>query len=215
MKKLISILAIMVVLVGSVFADVNGQTSNGTAVIDIKATIAESHPTFQLKAKTITTQATGENGDILISTVANDSPTHGKVTIATDHLLTANAVIVFAIEQNNSSRSTANYTLGVAATNLTLDNYATVGASTLEADEYFEVALSGLTAADGYGSTSTNGVKITPATGSFAADYDGKVVDGSTTAVELATFTATWTKKPNAVAGNYSATVTLTITATN
>ena len=36
------------------------------------------------------------------------------------------------------------------ATNLTLDNYATVGASTLEADEYFEVALSGLTAADGY-----------------------------------------------------------------
>ena len=214
MKKLIAILMVLAIVAGFAFAAVNGATSNGTAVIDVKATIAESHPTFQLFAKTITTQDTGDNGDILTSSVAAE-PTHGKVTIATDHLLTQDAVIVFAIQQNNSSRSTANYTLGVAATNLTLDNYASVGASTLEADEQFTVAISNLSVATDYTSTSTKGIKITADTASFAADYDGKVVDGSTNAVELATFKATWTKNPTAVAGNYSATVTLTITATN
>ena len=227
MKKLIAILTIAIVLVGAVFADpapVNGSDSNGSAAIDVKCVIGEQHPTFQLLAKTITTQATGDNGDVLFSDVAAENPTKGQVTLTTNYLLDASANIVFAVMQTNKSRSTANYTLGISATDLKLDNYAAVGTENLDTDEFFAVTLSEVAAASSYGASSTNGLKITPASvstangtssSSYAADYDGKVIDGSTTDVEIATFKATWAQKANAVAGSYSATVTLTITATN
>ena len=79
MKKLITVLTIMVILVGAVFAT-TGDTSNGTAVIDIKVTISNEFPTFRLKATTITSgsQASGYND---YSDVASSNPTHGSLRI--------------------------------------------------------------------------------------------------------------------------------------
>ena len=64
MKKLITILTIMIVLVGAVFAtpSAKAQEADGNAYIDILATILEDAPRFELTVKSGASADSGSDG---------------------------------------------------------------------------------------------------------------------------------------------------------
>ncbi len=202
MKKIITILAIMMILVGSVFA-ATGDSSNGTASLDVTIAISAQYPTFQLKSGSVT--------DNVASTHA-DSYDPADVALTADSLLSEDQPVSFDIVQLTRSSAKATYWLTVTATNMDLvkdASGATISTLSDTGTQRFTVASTTpsvsapTTAVTGISNNGTSGNKL-------VAIYDGTTVAANTT---IGSFTATWNKNANAVSGDYKATVTLTVTA--
>ena len=226
MKKLIAILMVLAIVAGFAFAaDPIKTDSNGTSVIDVRTTIGEQFPEYQLKAISIT-QDTG----VITTAVAVKDGAHGLVTINTNDLLTADVVVGFEINQIANSRTSVGYDLSVKATDLVLNeinqtNNTMAPKANPADDEKFEVSLKTT-----FASTDTDAelLTITPTTtdegnfagtdGGFTVQYlDGKFVNVETategTVKQIGTFSYQWAKNKTAKVGDYSATVTMVVTA--
>lgn len=214
MKKLITILAILIVLVGAVFA------ANTTADIRVSTEIGEVAPGFKLAFKALTENsntATYQTGYTSAESVAAESnPTKGQIVITTNDMLSKDADITFAVKQTVAkARKIANYTLSVATTDLKL--YAvpnpTTGADETPSSAQIaasKFALSGDAAATITGvDNATYYTHGNPGT-TVTFNFNGTPVPADT---EIATFNYKWNKNADAIPGKYQADVVLTITA--
>ena len=221
MKKLIAILTIAIVLVGAVFATdpINGDTSDGTGKVVVTAVVSEQHPLFQIKT-TSTTDTAGVSaiGKVSQSIATTDpaDPSTGSVTLTTDYLVNNDsATVSFSIGQINRSSSTAKYYLTVTAaplkrvadpagTAVSTYNAATEVFPLAEGDEAPEITrrtVTGITIGAG---TTTNIMSL---------QYSGATITPTNNYLELGVFSVTWTKNANALAGTYTADVTLEVEA--
>ena len=212
MKKLIVILAIMIVLVGAVFAEEVKGDAAGTATINVTTSIGEEFPRFQIVATSIT-GAGGDLGDA--ATIA----ANGSVEIDTNDLLTKSAEILFTINQIKDSRATVGYTIKIKATNLVLKDV--VSPATDERFLYSVKENAGFTATG----TVANVITVTAKTstdqgfdtvdGGFDVQYlNDKYIEASANEPKaIGTVTYVWAANKTAKVGDYDATVTMTITA--
>ena len=224
MKKLIAILTIAIVLAGAVFATDPVKTdSNGTSIVDITTKIGEQFPEYQLKAISIT----ADTGAVTRAIAVKDGQ-NGLVTIDTNDLLSADVEVGFEINQIVNSRTSVGYDISIKATNLVLNetvNETTAPKANPATDERFLVSLTTTFATT---DTDADLLTITPITeksgnfagtdGGFNVQYlDGKFVnveaatDGSVK--QIGTFTYKWAKNQTAKVGDYTATVTMVVTA--
>ena len=203
MKKLITILAIMIVLVGAVFAD--------TANLLVTTEVTEVAQTFKLNLKEV---ATGNNkatfSDSAAESVVESTPTTDDATITTNDMLTKDATVTFNVLQTTTdARKTISYTLSAVVEDLTLyelpdhttPTNAQITANKFAADTPLARTITAVDHSEYY----THGDAGT----SVAVNFLGTPVPANT---EIATFTCTWTHNANAIPGFYRANVTLTIT---
>ena len=221
MKKLIAILTVMIVLVGSVFA-VNQE---GSAAINITATIDQELPTFQLNIKS---DETATEGKPAVS-VGDDAATTAFTSASVNSLKGGTDVEVhFEITQTHDARLGENsakhiYHFSVAATNLVLQNAQGTGdAATQNDNTRFEVvdgtpdinslSTNATTASDITVRKDTQHGETTITTATVEAGtvtYKGGLVPTSTV---LGNFIVGWHGNAGAAPGTYKATVTLTVT---
>ncbi|MCQ2411556.1 MAG: hypothetical protein MJ057_01245 [Sphaerochaetaceae bacterium] len=205
MKKIITILAVMLIVVCAAFAD--ATEPNGDAKILVNAKIGNQYPAFQLQAVGVADAKGSISGS---ADKALKGETKDAVTITEDALLGGNVTVNFAINQVKMSRTKVGYVLTVTATDLKMVNDASGAAYTgaIDANKKFEVSGN---------PTITKGTAgeytYTEAANALTVRYNGKKVDASTAnAVQLGTFSCVWQQNADADAGDYQATVTLTIT---
>ena len=230
MKKLIAILTIAIVLVGAVFADptvAGSQAANGDAKIVVKATIEEDFPAFALKVKS---GATIEGGAVDVSTTEVTTANSPIAVINDDSTLTTNngsASVVFSIIQKDKSVTTAHYQFGVVVSNLvlvkTVDGAinrsldAAISAADTDTETFGVVAANPAIAAVGASDTTFQVISVnevtTNNTSALKIKYTGNPFNVAAAETEIATFTAAWNANVNAKAGEYQATVTLSVTA--
>ena len=219
MKKLIAILMVLAIVTGFVFAsDPLGTTSNGSAAIEINATINPAYPLFQLRATGFGTNNEASSSEDFTNPVTDNVENNGannpaSITITADDMLTKSAVVNFDIYQRNDARAMAKYDLAVTATDLLLVQKAdgTAVTSGQTAAQKFTVSPTTITVTPATGAAVAN-VTLSGATaGKLTAQYNGGPVAETT----LGTFACTWAANASAEAGQYKATITLTVTATN
>ena len=231
MKKLITILAIMIVLVGAVFAtpSAKSQEANGNAYIDILATILEEAPRFELKVKSgataVTTTGYGTN-DTIDAVDPSDTTIDYSELSAADAAALANgsstATVKFSINQIQSARTNANYKLTLTVGDLNLIEYSNGSTPTgaLDENEVFTVKSTSLVV--GSAGASIKGAVLTTvemasvsASGlELTVDYHGVVAANATdNKKELGELTVEWNHNADAVSGKYQAAITLNVTA--
>jgi len=210
MKKIITILAIMIVLVGAVFADptvAGSNASDGTAQMIIKTTVTEQFPTFALK----TTNNASGSASVVANPFEAEAPENAT---ADDALIAASGTyaVTFGIYQTTTSRTSALYSFSYTATDLVLTDLAdgthvrNVGTEVQDATEKFTInATSGVTV-----NTSTGFAPKAGAGNEHIIHYTGSNVAANT---DVATFTVTWNKGNDQKAGDYKALITLTVAA--
>ena len=213
MKKLITILTIMIVLVGAVFAvGPEPEDAEGTATINVKTAIGPQYPTFQLKVTT----ATSGQGDVNFSTVGG---ANGQATIDTNALIANPVTLAFAIDQITNSRCTVNYTINIKATDLVWAGAADPAAPA--ADEFFDVsAIGSLTATGAINNKRTvavaqqgikDGYEAALSVGYLGGKFINVTKQENPDGKEIGTFSYTWAKNEDAKVGNYSATVVVEV----
>lgn len=193
MKKVVAILATMIVLVGLVFAANNEQ-------LIINATVNAVPPTFHIQGK------------VSDGSSWTDGATSGSTNIINTGINIAenNVAIDIRILQDNKSKYSSTATLTIKATEL---------ANTATGFTTYKTALPGvsglITAAATVASHISVAVPTTPATPSatrnvqYVLTYDGHNVNGtSNNTVQVASFTYTWTAAEDLPLGNYQATIT-------
>ena len=189
MKKLSTILAIMMVIVGSVFAT-TGDT------LYVTATVAKVQPAFTMYGGTTTSYG-------------SEGKTGGKVaanTVAAGNPATANIDVYIKIEQNNKSfyKDETGFDLTITATALKLD-----GTSTTYLTNAPKATLDTEV-------TDTDHLVITQSgANSNVVTYNLKYPTGVPVAAAtvIGTFKFTWDAKDTLPVGNYEATITLAYTA--
>ena len=212
--NLITILTIMIVLVGAVFADPEAKgDAAGTATINITATIGAEYPRFQILASAISTAS----GTISGSKAVVGTP--GAVTIDTNELLTKAAVITFTVNQIKDSRATVGYSLKIKANDLILAGTTRGEEAT---DEHFTVSkTAGFTATGTVANVITVTEKsstddgFTSYDGGFDVQYLNNKYIAATDAdpKEIGTVQYTWAANNTAKVGTYNATVTMEVVA--
>lgn len=217
MKRILIALLMMAVVLTGVFA-VDGYkgandtkaSSNGTAQINITTSIKQEWPKFQLATKSgVDADATND----VDKTDANHSDAVLTVTTLADTEGTAS--VGFAINQISDSRTKDNYTLTVTATDLLLVEKANGTGVSFDAahtdDQKFPLATGSATPAVTAvtGATVTN-IAPTASGNVLTTAYNGKKVK-TDSAIELGTFTVTWTSNLDAEAGDYEAHIVLTV----
>ena len=216
MKKfLIALLMMAVVLVGVFATDgykapSTQAASTGTAQINITTSIKEEWPKFQLATKSGVDANVTDN----VNSTAGDH-TDAVLTVTTLADTEGTASVGFAINQISDSRTKDKYTLTVTATDLLLVEHADGTALAFDAahtaDQKFLLASGSATPAV----TAVTGVTVTnidpTASGNvLTTAYNGKKVK-TNSAIELGTFTVTWTSNLDAEAGDYEAHIVLTV----
>ena len=205
MKKVIATLIIAIVLIGAVFA-------TDDAAIQVTVKVNELVPTFKLitSGNTNLKEGTSEGSDAV---AASGSSTPGSITLA-DSVGAAladgtDAAVKFNIVQvpnaEGKIKTTKTYSFEITATDLKLNGTET------DANKKFTVkTVSSITKITD--AIDSRYATITPGT-TASIQYTGKNyhVDAD---VSFAEFTVTWTGNDAAVAGDYQATVTLTMTTT-
>ena len=223
MKKLITILAIMIVLVGAVFASDPGykptdtpastkSTGDGDAVINVTATIGSEWPKFQLATKTgaaVVPSAVGGDEDAALSSANVSALTEAD---------SGSVTVTFGINQISDSRTTDNYTLTVTATNLVLVQPLggeAIAWNTAVATEDVTERFVTTTPAPQISKKSVDNITMNDSVaGTLKLDYNGKKIKaGTASALELATFDVSWTKNSSAQAGDYKSVITLHVQA--
>jgi len=223
MKKLITILTVMIVLVGAVFAvDETPAAATGATQIDITAKIEVVAPRFSLATDDATDLVANVEADIV------NGKTAGNITVqktASFQQTKATALgagtaqtISFVIKQTANSRIQTGYNLTVTATDLKKDGTSTTP------HEFFTCttknpAVSGIAAV-------TDGVQPSPTTlatfaplaqdsNTLVATYAGGAIDVSTKLTNnvIGSFDVSWDGDPLAAAGTYKASIILEVAA--
>ncbi len=200
MKKLITILTIMIVLIGAAFA-------TDDAKINLTVTLAEKVPTFKL--------ATFNNTNVLGEEVSDAIEANGKNTPAAATFETAVsetladggvATVNFAIVQvkpNNINKIKTTHTYSFTATATALQHAS-------ESDNFAVKAISSITAIenaiDAEYATITDGNPL-------SIQYTGKTYNAAAE-VSFAKFSVSWQGDATARPGAYTGSVTLTMTTT-
>ena len=229
MKKLITILVIMIVLVGAVFAapSAKAQEANGTALIDVIATILEESPRFELAVKSGATPVSGGANDGIDAVSSDTTIDYSELSAADAAALAVDtdATVVFSINQIASARSNATYDLTVTAGDLELIEYSdgsdAPASASLKANEKFTVKTASTTLEVGSAGASIKGAVLTSVemasvavSGSvLTVDYHGVVAASTDAKKELGKYTVVWNHNADAVSGKYQAAVTLTVAA--
>ena len=196
MKKLIAILVIAIVLVGSVFAATNEEL-----LITVEVKCVE--PTFALIGGTATSAPTasadlssGKTG-ITVTTAAQASNNHtstSTISLADDAIINGNVVIYCFVKQTTvDAKSKTTYKFSATATPLT-DGTNSTGNPTVS-------DFSAIT-----GSNVTGGRTTTTTSTGAQTQYAGKKCP----AADLASFNVAW-EQTDLPPGNYNAYITLTI----
>ncbi len=212
MKKAITILAVLIVLIGAVFA------TDTNAAIRVSTEIGEVAPGFKLAFKELAQGNTATYVDgytTAESTAVESNVEKGQIVITTNDMLTKDAKITFAVKQSvNKARKIANYTLSVATTDLKLYKVPspTTGA---DIDPTPAQIAANVFALEGNAAATINPVDNATyythgnAGTTVTFNFTGASVPENT---EIANFTYQWNKNANAIAGKYQADVTLTVT---
>ena len=220
MKKLIAILAIMVVLVGAVFAT---DPNTGNTAVRVVTTVGVEEPSFKLTTTLATSGVLGSNAPVVFAddpTVVDASATDAYHVISPNTLTSTTqqtTSVDFAIMQTQASKSYKYYTFTVAVSDLELvkkyDNegnlvdFALGEGQSFANDQFFACTTPAPNPVRG---TSDTNIADQQIAAGYKIKYNGvKVNEG----VQIATFTCTWTNKPEAVPGQYEATVVLTVAA--
>ena len=224
MKKVFAIIAIMVVLVGSVFAVENAI--NQTSTITVKTLVQRSLPEFKLVGSlsatdavptgTITTVATHNNPQ----TAAYDG---GAVNAEAIDISIDDITVYFAIYQTNMANVRASYNLAYTAGQLVRMS-AQNSATAATGDEAYTINPTGTVGANGTAVVTSAIVAAEEnetylaldATTNLVAAYTGRVnqpAEGqSVSDLLLGTFNVKWLKDVEAKDGYYRADVVLAVT---
>ena len=198
MKKLIAVLAIMMILVCAIFADTTSSE------LKITLTITSVEPTFTLYgSKTSSTASTGA-GMTAGAVVASKNTSTTTVALDEDAIINGDTYLYCVVKQSNSGvKSTTTYKLTAEATALT-DGTGTAGHYTAAPTVSDITAISASNVTDGR--TITTGTAATGATVAYAG--------ATCAAADLASFNVNWPQTDLVPGITYSAYVTLII-ATN
>ena len=219
MKKVFAIIAIMVVLVGAVFAVEN--EINQTSTITVKTLVQRSLPEFKLVGSltatngeptgTITTVATADNQT---AAYEGDAVNAEATDISIDDI-----TVYFAIYQTNQANVRASYNLAYTAGKLVRMSAQNSSTAATGNDAY---------TINGNGSVGANGTAVVTTaieandaenetylalddTTDLVAAYTGRVSQDQTDLL-LGTFSVTWLKDVEAKDGYYRADVVLAVT---
>ena len=202
MKKVITVLAILVVLTSAIFA---AEAAGSTNIIRIKSTVLRQDPTFSLKAtnsgSSTVEAADGETTDLVVA----------------EDISQSDITVTFGIYQTAAAKNRFVYSFQVGVTELkkvnqsgaviTGDGAYTVETGVLMADpdntNWYDDAN------DGIGDATAPSVTDNVLSGTV--EFDGEaVVDADDDA--KTTFNVTWTSDREAPAGDYMADITMTVT---
>ncbi len=198
MKKIITVLTILAVLAGALFATSESHS------IKITVTIDNSEPTFTLKTT---------SGADQVSTTADAAAVEAALSSANKTALagaSGTADVGFAIQQTSNANSVSTYRLYVTVSDLVL----TSNGSPLEnptSTEKFTVVSAHPTISGG--DTVTNITYPVPEVADeyYRVKYDGVVNLTNATPITLGTFTVSYSANANAKPGDYVSTVSLSI----
>lgn len=196
MKKLIVILAILILVASSVF---------GVEVIRLKSVVESKNPTFVLRAGLSPDSFDRESDDDTMSTL-------GWETIEKS-ILKENIVVYFQIAQKGTAKRVGKeFALSIEATEMIL--VSNEDGSELAPDTEIHKTskgrisdLSAVNPEESNVSVTLSGGAATKDTVSLITEYKGKVEDGT----PIATFTVTWAKDVEAPDGIYQASVILRV----
>ena len=213
MKKFLAILLVFVVVVAGIFA--TAPAVNDSAALTINAEIKAQYPVYSLQATSWVAGGAGTDANLGSAAAVLATPGTSTVVIGDDVLTTTDTTVEFTIAQTSLSRVKGTYTLGVEATNLVIDKI--VGSdgnkTNATADEksanFFAVSAAPTITKGASGTAPDHTSMVNSSAGSLAVTYDGKKVSEDTT---IGKFQYTYTHNEDAAAGDYTGTVTLTIT---
>ena len=219
MKKLITILAIMIVLVSAVFATEDPNEGNTSLKVVTLVTVIE--PTFKLQTTKAVSGVLGSAVPGVMGTVTSpDNNTTDAYHVINTNTLTSKTEtetsVDFEIIQTRTCKSYMYYTFTVAATDLQLkkvyDNSGALVDFTPAQTGYAnnQKFVCTTTAPDPERGTSDANIEDQTIAAGYKIKYNGVQVDEET---QIATFTCTWTNNPEGMPGQYEATVTLTVAA--
>ena len=206
MKKLITILTILTVLVGAIFA------SEDVHQIKLTVTIPETVPSYILKTTSGAADASATAGQTSTAALSEANKTALLGASGT-------ADVAFAIQQVSNSRTLAGYTMTVDASNLVL-----LSTSDNSINRTFDDAITQATVNEKFTVVSatpnltkgseTNIAYTGNGTSSLHVKYNGVMVAATTQApVAIGSFTVSYNANSTAKPGNYVASVKLSVTA--
>ena len=197
MKKLIVILAVLILVAGSVFAD-------ETHVIKIKTTVESKTPTFVLKAGLSPDSFDRESDDDTMNTL-------GWETIEKS-ILKENVVVYFQIAQKGYARKNGSkFLLSIEASEMVREQNED-GSELGPDDERYKTTkgviseINPINAEESNVEVAVSG-SIDKSTAEIMTEYKGKVEDGT----PIASFVVTWEKDVKALDGIYQASVILKV----
>ena len=197
MKKLIVILAVLILVAGSVFAE-------ETHIIKIKTTVESKTPTFVLKAGLTPDSFDRESDDDTMNTL-------GWETIEKS-ILKENVVVYFQIAQKGlAKKNGAKYLLSIEASEMV--RMQNEDGSELSPDDERYKTTKGVISEINPLNAEESSIEVVisksaeKSTTEILTEYKGKVEDGT----PIATFTVTWAKDVEALDGIYQASVILKV----
>ncbi|MBR1583209.1 MAG: hypothetical protein IJ663_05650 [Spirochaetales bacterium] len=218
MKKVFAIIAILVVLVGAVFAD---APSTGTANLKVVTLIQVIEPIFKL------TTAASDSGVLVgtpatVATMETPTTTDGAANDAY-HVIAANTLsstkgtteVEFYVVQTNDCKTYKTYTFTASAEDLVMvkayDHSGSLvaygGTPTTDNHRVFAVDHTTVETFDD-ADTQFSALKDDSSSSAYRITYTGDEVASGT----VASFTCTWTNDVDAVPGQYEANIRLTVT---
>jgi hypothetical protein len=221
MKKAITILAVLIVLVSAVFAA-------ETHKLKIKATQATIAPAFQMYVKSVA-QAAGASADSTIVTNSSaekfdahdgDTMARGGLNPESDIAATINFevtnTVTVAVKLGNDAKTTQNYLLtfsdGIFNVNKNGASQYNNGTEQDPDMKNYTVGPESKSAAAGEDSSAENGFTTAPSTNTATVDFNGKTC---TTGHEIATCAYAYAAHTDVDPGTYYADIVLTIATTN
>lgn len=215
MKKLITILTIMIVLVGAVFA------TDPSAQITINASVSERVPSFKLtttgNGSVLNSEATAIDYTSPAATTSVSIKTDIAEALAdgTDQTVTFGIVLV-PRNDGKKIKTDNTYTFTVTAGNLEHEHADTLGATAdVDANERF------VATADNFSVVLNQGNPVIPTTyatitagATLQITFNNKSYDPGNAEFVFATFPVTYTGNDAAIPGNYSGTVTVELATT-
>ena len=232
MKKVFAIIAILVVLVGAVFADAP-VPATGYATLKVVTLVTTFEPAFKLvsyKAGNIASTSgeliasQTERGVMATATNSDADATDAYHVIDVNTLIDdteTSTTVDFAVIQTIDSKSYKTYTLSATSTPLTMvKKYNNLGAlvalgnnetPTVENHRVFaaeDATVSDFAAGSAIG-VATNELTSGGSGSAFTVTYGGALVAAN---AQIATFSCSWTNDPEAVPGQYEADIVLHVT---
>ena len=197
MKKILAILTVLILATGMMFAD--PSVSNGTAAVDITATIGPAVPAFQLLYKTNATNAEGKPFGTESSYTLPQAFSTNLDLSKEDVTAEFYAVIARGVRQYADYLLT--FEAGAFDTKSNKVNKPTVCSESTLVDSIDQQYADAVSASDISSATGSNSQ-------SAKISLNGTIVAEQ---VRLLKFVATWTKDTTIDAGTYSADVTMTV----